>query len=171
LAKIWDVKLPIGIPRSARSAVLSRAAPWVTPDNFSEEPFHIDISYPFLQNRQQDLVVNAIEEFFDVALQGIALACIVVAGFGQNLFNGVDSFMCSFTNTTGKGIGDKHRLENRIQDSEHRMVQDPVSDSRLVNVPPLRIVDIKTLIRTMSIGLVFQFPVKLKNILFQIFLE
>ena len=51
------------------------------------------------------------------------------------------------------------------------MMQNPVSDQSFMDMPLLRIADVKTDIRSMFVGFVFQLATELKNILFKFPLE
>ena len=51
------------------------------------------------------------------------------------------------------------------------MMQNTVANSRFMNVTLFRIVDVKAVIRTMTVGFVFQIPMKLKKVFLKMSLK
>ncbi len=169
----------MGIPRWREAPVLSlslslsRNSAWVgiTTDYFSEEQSQFQVLNSFFKNIQNYLVIDTIKEFFNVTFQGIARVSVVFTHFSQHFFKCLNSFVCSFANSAGKGIGDKSRFKNRIEYLKQGVMQNPIPHGRFVNVPTFGVVNEKTLVWPVSVYFFLQVAVKLKNILFQIFLE
>jgi hypothetical protein len=116
-------------------------------------------------------VVNTIEEFSDVALKRITGQSSVPAHFSQHTRQHIDAIVGSFSDAARKRIGNKSRLKNRIQGCEYGMVQNAISHARLMDMPQLRVLDVKVGVRSMPISLIAQTTVKAENILFKFFLK
>lgn len=116
-------------------------------------------------------MVNTVKEFLDVALQSVTGTRIIIARLTKHLFNCLYSFVSTFIYSARKRSGYKGGLENRIEYLKKGMVQNPISDSSFMNMPKLRISNIKTFVISMSVNLRFDISAQLKNILFKIFLK
>ena len=168
--------MPIGVPaRSASSLSLSLSpvppASSVAPDNFSKKSYCVGVLNSLSKNREHNGVINSVKEFTHIALKDVARACVVSGNLTKHTFSSKHSSVCSFANTTGERVDNESRLENGINNLKDCVMQNPVSNSRLMNVPPFRVVDVEVSVTSVSIGLIFQITMEFKDILFQIFLK
>ncbi len=113
-------------------------------------------------------MIYTIEELPDVALQNKAGAFIIFAYFSNSIFQKLNPFMCAITDTARKGGRDKGRLENWVYNRKYSVMQYPITDKSFVNMALFRIMNIKTGIRTVFVGFIFQFTIKRKNMFLQI---
>jgi len=113
---------------------------------FGQEAHHLFVPYPFLEKRQQDSVVNAVEEFLYVAFQRIARSRVIFAFLSEHIRHNFYTFVASFSDPAGKGMRDESLFEYGIQNAEYRMMNDTVSYSRLMYMPTLRVADKKSFI-------------------------
>ncbi|MEK7189295.1 MAG: hypothetical protein AAB671_02235 [Patescibacteria group bacterium] len=67
----------------------------------------------------------------------------------------------------GKRMRNKCRLKNRIQNTEHGVVEHPVAHCGFVNMAQFRVLNVKTAIWPMPVRLVQELKTHLKNIFFQ----
>lgn len=79
--------------------------------------------------------------------------------------------MGSIPYPTGKGRWNKCFLKNRAYHGKYCVMQNPIPDSRFMDMPLLRVADIKPFIRSVLIRLIFQFAMQAKNILLAIHLK
>jgi hypothetical protein len=135
-----------------------------TIDNDSHQIQNILILNSVADYIQQNLVVDGWEKLPDVALERKALpfrlknlACV----YAQLFYSLVSSFLFS----ARIRIGYKGRFKNRVKDTENRVVDDPVSDGGFMDMPQLRITNIKIDILAVSISFMDQIAMKLKNII------
>ena len=113
-------------------------------------------------------MINAVKKLLDVAFQNEAGLSAIAAHSPRHLSERSHALMVAEADPTGKRGRNESFFKNRIQYGENRMVQYAVPNGCLMNVPLLRVADIKTFIRAMPVFLAFQIPMKLKNILFEI---
>jgi hypothetical protein len=123
------------------------------------------------EHGEENFVINAIEEFSDVAFQDEAIAQSVPTHFPYHRLQTFNATMRSVPNTARERCRNERLLENRVQDGEDGVVQDAVADEGLVNVPLFRIVDVKAFVRPVPIRFVPKLPVQLKNVCLKIALE
>jgi hypothetical protein len=129
--------------------------------------FHQIQNVPILNSAadyiQQNLVVDSREKLPDVALERKAFSFGLenLSRLYAKLFY---SLMGSLLLSARIRIGYKGRFKNRIEDTEHRVVDDPVPDGGFVYMPQFRIANIKIDILAMPIFFMNQIAVKLKNV-------
>ena len=148
-----------------------RDTPLKTTYYFFQEPNCIRVPYSFLKNLKQNSMVNTVKEFLDVTFQGEVGNSVIFTRLSHHLAYSVDSTMGAFANPAGVRIRNKSRFEYPIEYSKNSMMQNAVSDSSFVNVSTLWIINIKTSLSTMLVGLIFQVSRKVENILFKVLLE
>src|SRR3989338_906697 len=141
------------------------------PNDFSHKIHYFSVFYYSLQNTNKNSMVNGIKKFSDVTFQSVTLSRIILAYSSKHLRKFFHSFMRSFTDTARKRIGSKGRFKYRIKHLKNCVVKDTIPDSRLMNSSQLRIMNPKSLVRSMFICSIFQISIKVKNILFQIKLK
>lgn len=79
--------------------------------------------------------------------------------------------MGSFVVTTGKRIRDEGSVKERIKNSVNGMMEQSVSDWRLVDVSGFGVVDSEGFIAAVIVGTIFKFLMKFNNVIHQIQLE
>jgi len=89
---------------------------------------------------------------------------IILAGFSQHSRQPTNSFVRAFILATGIRVINKHRLKDRAERGKQRVMNNSISDQRLVNVSLFWILNPKVFIWPMLISSLFQFVVKLKNV-------
>jgi hypothetical protein len=128
--------------------------------------FHQIQNVPILNsaadNIQQDLVVDSWEKLPDIAFERKAFS------FGLENFPRVYaklfySFVGSLLLSARIRIGYKGRFKNRIKETEHSVVDDSVADGGFMDMPQLRITNVKIDILAVSISFMDQIAMKLKN--------
>ncbi len=120
-------------------------------DNLLHKPHGVRIDYSLLENCQKNFVINRIEKLPHVALEREARPRIILTLSTDHAFGGQHPLVCTLIDSARKRIGDKGLLKNRIENSENRMVQNPIAHRGLVNVAHFRIADIETLIRPVGV--------------------
>ena len=116
-------------------------------------------------------MVDVIEEFSDIAFEGITDPRAIPAFFLKHLRKHIYSSMTPFAYTAGEGCCNKCRLENRIEHAEYGMVQNPVSYYGFVNVPTLRISDEESCVWPMLVCAALQFLIQLEDVRLKVSLE
>ena len=76
--------------------------------------------------------------------------------------------MRSLANSAGVRIVDKSFFEKRIKQAVNGVVKQSVSDAGFMDMPSLRVIDIKTAVSAMSINFVYQIIMQCYNIIKQI---
>lgn len=117
------------------------------------KPHSLRICNSLFENGQQNLMINKIKKLPHIAFKSIARNRIVSAFFPKHGLGGQYALVRAFADATGKRVGNKSLLKNRIQYPEHRMVQNTVSYCGFVNVANLRITNIEACIRSMGVFL------------------
>ncbi len=84
-------------------------------------------------------MVDTVKEFLHIAFQGITRFRVISAFFSEHSAHHLHAFMISFPDPAGKRVWYEGRLKDRIQDAEHRMMENPVAHRRFMNVPTLRV--------------------------------
>jgi len=143
----------------------------ITFDHGSQEPHRVLVFYSLSKNIEKDGVVDAVEKFSHVAFKNKTIGSTVSPDASRLALQNIHAFVSTETNATRKRSRDKRFLKNRIDDQEYCVMQNPVADSRFVNMPLLRIADIETVIWAMAIGFIFQIAMQLKKISLKVPLE
>ena len=133
--------------------------------DFSQEPHDLLVFDSLPQYLQENLVVDTVKEFSHVALQRIAGTCAVSTYRAEHLRQSLDAFVRTLADAARKGIGDKGLLKNLIENSENRMVQNPIAHHGLVNVAHFRIANVETRIRSVDVAFGEQVSMQRKEIL------
>ena len=97
-------------------------------------------------------MVDTREELADVALQDPDGACAIAAHLTIERVEPPDGPMRPFAYPAGIRIGDEGPVEEGIEHAVDGMGEQSVTDTRLVNVPRLRIGDLEPLIAAMGIA-------------------
>lgn len=113
-------------------------------------------------------MIHAVEELPHVALEDKAIARPVFGNRTRPTFQSIYASMGAEPDSTRKRRRDKRLFENGVDNREDCMMQYAVADSGLVNMSLLWVLNIKTGIRAMLVGLVFELAVKLEDILFEV---
>jgi len=113
---------------------------------------------------QQNSVVDSREKLPDIALERKALS-LGLENFPCVYAKLLHSLVGSLFFSARIRIGYKGRFKNRVKDTEYRVVDDSVADGRFVNMPQLRIANIKIDILAMPISFMHQIAMELKNII------
>ncbi|TSA44306.1 hypothetical protein D4R49_00370 [bacterium] len=129
------------------------------------------VNYPFLKNSEQNIVINAVEEFSYVTLKRVSWLCAISAHGTKHVCEDLNAFVVSFADSARKGMCDIGRLKNRIQGGKHRVVQNTITNIRFVDMSELGVLDIKVGIWSMPITLCFQIPMQIKYVALKFFLE
>lgn len=169
LAKSCDVRLPMGIPFGVPSPRTVLAP--ITPDNLPQKRHRVCVANSSAQHIEQDFLIHRVEKFPHIALQGEAGARIVSAFRSQHFSDFFHTPVGPLADAAGKGCGNKCRLEYWIKHSENRVVQNPIPHRRLMYPAQLRIMNAKTNVLTVLVGLVSQGALQCKDILLKFHLE
>ena len=153
------------------SLSLSRFGTGVAFNYRPQKPQRIFIFNSSFNNGKENFVIDIIKKLLNIAFQYEAITCVVFRDSSHYSLQNRDAFVRAESDATRERCRDKRRLENRIEHRRYSMMEDSVSDCRLVDVPLLGITDVKTFVRAVFVCFVFQIPMQLKNILFQIPLE
>jgi hypothetical protein len=116
-------------------------------------------------------VIHAVKEFPDIALQNKTWRGAVSRNRAGFSFENIHAFVRAESDTAGKGSWNKCFLENRIQNRKYCVMQDAVADFGFVDVPLLRIMDVKAVITAVAVGLILQIPMELEKVLLDMPLE
>ena len=122
-------------------------------NDFFHKPHRVGIFYFSTQKLDQNGMVNAIKKLSYVALERISCPGIIFRSSSEHCIQNTNALMCSFSNTTGKGMGYKSWFKNWVKDFENCMVQYSVPNRCLVNMSKLWVVNVKTTIRPMLVCL------------------
>jgi len=136
-----------------------------TLDNLTEQPHSILVDNFFLKSIQQNLMVNRIEKFLHIAFQNKTWSREVSALCPNHLLHSQYAFVNSLINATGKRSGNKTFIKKGVQNLKQCMVQNPIADSRFMNMSNLWITNKKTSIWQMGIFFSKQIAVKFKDVL------
>lgn len=113
-------------------------------------------------------MVNRVKEFPHIAFECIALAGIILARCTKHISNFLHAFVSAFADTARIRVIDKSRLKYFVQHRKGRVMEHPISDNRLMYAPDLRIVYPESFIWPVSIRLILQIAVQIKNILLDV---
>src|SRR5581483_7546385 len=115
------------------------------------------------QYLQQDFVVNAVKKLPYIALERIAFARAVAAHGAEHICQSFYAFVRAFADAAGERIGDKAGLEHRVELLENGVMQNSIAHRRFVNVPQLRVGDIKGGVGAVLVRFTSEFAMQLKN--------
>lgn len=121
-------------------------------DYFFRKPQNISIFDFPPQQLNQNSVINAIKKLPNIALERIRCSAMILGNFSKHCIQDLNTLMGSFSNTTGKGMGYKSRLKNWVKDFKNCMMQYSIQNRCFVNMPKLRVVNVKITIRSMLVG-------------------
>lgn len=113
------------------------------------------------------MVINRIKEFLDIAFQNKTGVCSVLMNPPRHFLQNRNTPMRAVANPARKGSGNESFFENRIDNRKYGMMQNPIPNQSFMDVPLLRIMDVKADIWSVLIGFIAQFATKLKYILFE----
>ena len=116
----------------------------------------------FFENAYKNIVVDRIKKLFNVAFQGITLTSIIFTYGSNHLCNLFHSFVRSLTNTTRERVRDKGRFKYGIKHTKNCMMEDTISNSRLMYTAQLWVMNPKPLIWFMLVRSIFQIPIEIK---------
>jgi hypothetical protein len=167
-----------------RKQLRSQIADWHTPrveevalagrkaaDNFFKQLHYLRILNASCQYLQQYFVVDAVEKLPHIALQCVAGARTIAAHCSEHFRQSLYSFVRALADTTRKGVGDEAGLEHRIKLLKNGVVQHSIAHRRFVDVPELRVGDIKGGVRAVFVCFVSEVAMQLKNVLLQFFFK
>lgn len=97
--------------------------------------------------------------------------CIISTYFANHARNFFHTFMSSFADSAGVGVSDKSRLKYFIQCQKYRMMKHPVSRDCLMDPPQFRIMNPKSLVRSVLVGLALQLTIQIENVLLKVKFE
>lgn len=110
-------------------------------DNF-HQIHQITIFDSAADNFQKNLVINGRKELANVALESKTYPS-GLKNFTRIYAKPLYSFMCSLIFSARIRIGNKGRFKNRVKETKNRVMDDPITDSGLMDMPQLWIMDIK----------------------------
>ena len=116
-------------------------------------------------------MVYRAEEFSNVALEHPDSFGVILAFDISELPESIDRLMSSFVQPAGIGIIYKCLIEKRIKHPIQSMMQEPIPNCCLVDVPRFWIRNVKSLVWRMAIGFSHQVLMESDNIPHQIPLE
>ena len=125
------------------------------PHDFPEESDDILIFDSPFQNTVQNPVIYSGEKFSDITFQNPNCAGMIVRNLPRIFAEAIYRPVCAFDAATRIGIEDKLGIKIRIQNSVDGMMQKPIPDGGLVNIPRFGVVDAKRRIGSMTIGFVY----------------
>lgn len=143
----------------------------VAPHDGFYEPERVLIRDALFNYRKKNLMIHGVKEFPNIALEDITGFGSVSRNSSYRFLEGSHSPVGPVAHTAGKGSRDECLLKDRVQYGEHSMMDNAVSDGGFVDMALFRIVDIKTLIRTVYISLVSKLTMKQKDIFFECHFE
>ena len=123
------------------------------------------------KDSQKDAVVDSIEKLPDIAFEHVARMRIVFGYFSDHIFHCKDSLVGAFSDTAGKRSRYERWFVDRIQYLENGVMKYPIPHRCLMDMPTLRVMYVEIGVRIMHVRLVFQMPMQLENLLFEIFLQ
>jgi len=135
-----------------------------TSNNFFKQPHGVAVFDSLTQDRQEYSMINAIKELLYITFQHIAGSGVILRYFPHHLIKCHNSPMRSVPNATGKRVWNERRLKDRVQNFKDCMMKNAISHSCFMNMPYLRITNVKSFIGSMPIRLTFQIPMELKEI-------
>lgn len=116
-------------------------------------------------------MVHAVEEFPYVALEHEARTRSVPARPTDHFFERGNAFMSPIPHTTRERRRNKRRLKNGIDYGKYGVMQNAIAHRRFVDMSLFWIANIETGIGAMSVRVIGQLAMQLKNILFETPLE
>src|SRR3989338_8108333 len=177
LAKSWLVRLPIGTPflgafLLSLSLSLSREIHrLIALNDFSHKPQCVWVNYPFLKNVEQNVVVNAVEEFPHVAFKCVAWLHAILAHGAERSFQILHALVRTFADSARKRSWNESRLKNWIEHLEYRVVEHSISHRRFMYTAQFLIMNQEHSVWSMAIVFSTQFATELKDFVLNIFLK
>jgi len=142
-----------------------------TLDDVPQERGRLRFRNGFLQNAQQDPVVDAREELADVALQDPTRSGMITTGLPRHRPVTVERAMRPLADSTGEGVGHEAMVEERVQDTVDGMMDQTVADRRLVDDPRLGVADGKPFVRAVPVCPERQLLAQRREVVRQVSLE
>jgi hypothetical protein len=139
--------------------------------NFCQKPKRFSISDSSLKNAEQNGMINGIEKLSHVTLKYPAFIGSVLALGPKHISHAFDAFMRAFADAAGKRGRDECLLKNRIDYSKNRVMQNAVSHYCFVYSTALRIVNPKSVVWAVLVGLIPQVATQLKDMLLNLLLK
>jgi len=143
----------------------------VTSHNFCQKPERVIVPDSSLKDAKQNLMINGVKKLSHVAFQYPAFIRSILALDPKHISYAFDAFMRAFADAAGKRGRDECLLKNRIDDSKNRVVQNPISHYGLVYSTTLGIVNPKSVVWAVLVGLIPQVAAQLKDMLFNLLLK
>lgn len=112
-------------------------------------------------------MVNAREKLADVAFQNPESAGIVTARLPGKITKPIQRFVRALAYPARIGVGNKNFFEERIKHPVDGVMDEAVADSRFVDVPGLRVGDVKSFVSAVTICPIDKFIFKFYNIIRQ----
>ena len=140
-------------------------------DYFLKKPQDFFVSDFLLEQSKENVVVDSIKKFPDIALKHKTGASVISRYFPCHLYASEDSFVRALVYSTGKRFSNERWFIDSIQDIENSVMENSVSYSRLVYVSTLRVMNKEIAIPAVLIGFILQISLQFKYILLKVFLK
>lgn len=120
---------------------------------------------------EKDVVVYRIEEFLDIELKRPAWRAIASTYPSGERFESTDRRVYPLPNATGITVGDERTVEHRREHAVNGVVDEAVTDGRLMDHAMLRIEDVKSAIRAVPIPPFDKLIVQMEHFVLKMSLE
>lgn len=159
-------------PRSLLSLSLSlENARGIASNYLFDENRGIFVLYSPTNKSDQNVLIHSVKEFPYVAFEDETGLGMIPAYFSCNSIKIFDASVITLTDPARKGCRDECGTEYGIQNRKNRVVEDSVTNCRLENMASLWVAYPKIFIWSMPIQTIFQFIVKVEDLLFKLPLE
>ncbi len=140
-------------------------------DDSLQKPYHLRIFDFSLEKHEQNFVINTVKKLLHITFQYIAWPSVVSRYFSDHVCHSENALMSTLANPTGKRSQNECWFVNAVKDVENGVMKDAIPYSRLVNMPALRIMNMKIGVAIVYICFIFKVSAQFKNMLFQILFE
>jgi hypothetical protein len=110
-------------------------------------------------------VINVGKELANVALKHPCRSRVVSGGSTSELLKTIHCFVRSFVFAAGIGIVDEQSVKERVELPIDRMMHQTILHRSLMNVAWFGIIDTKSMVRSVLVRFLLQFPMQTDNMI------
>ena len=116
-------------------------------------------------------MINAIEKFADIAFERPTRHREIATHLAREHLQSINSRVRPLPDTTGIGVKNKGTFKDWSEDAIDSVMNDAVSYICLMNHAVFRIEDLKTMIRSVSVGFCLELPMQAEDLIFKVMLK
>jgi hypothetical protein len=139
--------------------------------DFSEQGHYGPILYLASEKFEKYLVIDAVEELLDIALKRETRPSVVLAHRSHGMFQPPYALVRPLSQSARERRRNEHWLEDIVENTEQRMVDDAISDRRFMDPPPFWVAYPEARVRSVAVCFVRKLAAELEDILLNLHAE